>query len=248
MRYEILGLLRVVDDKGVYTLGARKMETLLAVLLIRSSRVVSIEQLIAELWPEKPPRRATAALHVYISQLRKFLGRATSGNSAIVTRSPGYFLDVGADETDLGDFLRLVDQGRAHARAQRHEDAVCALQRALGLWRGSLSPDLCDGPIMRGFAAWLEELRLECVEVMAGSSLAIGRHQELTPLLYQMVDEHPLNETFYEQLMTALDRSGRRAEALRVYHSVRTTLREELGLEPSRALEDRLQDILVLRT
>jgi DNA-binding SARP family transcriptional activator len=219
------------------------MEVLLATLLIMPGRVISIDQLIAEIWPVSPPRRATAALHVYISQLRKFLDRPGLANP-IVTRSPGYLFLFGDAETDLQNFQDLMAQGRDHVRAARHEAAVTCLQSALRLWRGSALSELRDGTIIRTFTAWLDQVRLECIEMLVSSSLMLGRHGEITPFLYSQLAEHPFNETFYQQLMVALYRSGRRAEALKVYMAARDSLQKELGLEPCRALRDLQHTIL----
>ncbi|POM22533.1 Transcriptional regulatory protein EmbR [Actinomadura rubteroloni] len=245
MRYEILGPLRVVDGDDVLTISAHKMEVLLATLLIRSGQVVSLDQLITEIWNHDPPKRATAALYVYISQLRKLLSGGGRATSPIRTRTPGYQLCPGGDELDLEQFQDLVNAGRQATRAGRHEQAVAAYREALGLWRGPVLSELRDGPIVTGFVSWLEEVRLECSEKLVESSLALGWHREVIGFLYAQVTEHPLHEAFYRQLMQALYRSERRADALNVYQLARTTLREQLGLEPGRALRETQQSILV---
>jgi DNA-binding SARP family transcriptional activator len=244
VRYEILGPLRVSDGNDSASISARKIEILLAVLLIRSDQVVATSQLITEVWGESAPRRATAALHVYISQLRKFLRRPSRRGSPIVTRPPGYLLRLGPDELDLHLFNQLVHQGRARAMAQRHMEASACLEAALSLWRGPALDDLRDGPIINGFATWLEEERLECIEMLVDSDLALGRHRQLVGRLYALIAEHPLREALYRQLMLALYRSERRADALKVYQTARETLKDELGLEPSRALRRLQQAIL----
>ncbi|MFI5916053.1 BTAD domain-containing putative transcriptional regulator [Dactylosporangium sp. NPDC051541] len=245
MRYEILGPVRVVDKGTVSSISARKIETLLVALLIRSDQVVTADRLIAEIWGERPPRRATAGLHVYISDLRKFLRRPESPASPIVTRPPGYLLHLGADELDAHAFVRLMYDGRAHARDLRHEEAADCFQRALSLWRGSVVGDLTGGPIVDAFLAWLAEARLECTELLLEAQLQLGRHRELVAQLFSLAAEHPLRETFYRQLMLALYRSDRKADALKVYQSARRTLELELGLEPCRALQDLQRAILV---
>nr|WSZ99698.1 AfsR/SARP family transcriptional regulator [Streptomyces sp. NBC_00857] len=238
MRYEILGSLRVVRDGKSHALSARKKEILLAALLIRSGQVLSVDQLVDELWADNPPSRAIAALHVYISQLRNFLGPLERTKSPIVTRSPGYLLDLGSDELDFHVFQRLVREGRVMARAQRHEEAVVRFEMALALWRGPALSGAGEGRIVSGFVTWLEELRLECVEVMVASCLALGRDHELIGFLYSLVSEHPLHEAFYESLMTVLHHTGRRADALLVYQRARDVLRRDLGLEPCRRLRE----------
>jgi DNA-binding SARP family transcriptional activator len=238
MRYEILGPLRVVDDAGVSFISARKMETLLAVLLARCGTGVTTGQLITEIWGEQAPRRANAALHVYISQLRKFLHRPGRATSPIVTRPHGYLLRQGSDELDAQDFQRLMNHGRARARMRCDEDAIVAFESALDMWRGPAMADLTEGPIVYAYATWLEESRLECVELLTESYLKLGRHREVVGRLYALTSEHPLREAFYRYLMVALYRSERQADALAVYRSARDVLRDELGLTPCRALRD----------
>ncbi|GFE13627.1 SARP family transcriptional regulator [Streptomyces glebosus] len=243
MRYELLGSLRVVRGDSCHTLSARKKEALLAALVIRSGQVLSVDQLVDELWVDNPPCRATAALHVYISQLRSFLGPRGRRNP-IVTRSPGYLLELGSDELDFHVFQQFFREGRNLVRVQDHEGAVVRFEAALGQWRGSPLSGVGEGRIVSGFVTWLEELRLECVEMMVASSLALGRDHELIGFLYSLVSEHPLHEAFYESLMTALHRTGRRADALLIYQRARDALRRDLGLEPCRRLRELHQAIL----
>ncbi|WP_443089356.1 AfsR/SARP family transcriptional regulator [Yinghuangia sp. ASG 101] len=233
-----------MDNDEVTTVTARKVELLLAVLLVRAGQVVSTGQLGTEIWADAPPRRATAALHVHISQLRKFLAR-TGRESPIVTRSPGYLLQPGTrDEIDAHDFRNLVRQGRVHARAGRHAEASAALNDALALWRGPVLGELRGGTIVDEFASWAAETRMECLEMRIESDLALGRHRELVAQLYALVAEHPLRETLQRQLMLALYRSERQADALRVYQSARAALVSDLGVEPGRALRNLHRAIL----
>ncbi|MBD0323446.1 MAG: AfsR/SARP family transcriptional regulator [Aldersonia sp.] len=238
MRYEILGPLRVVDRDGSSSISARKIEILLAALLIRADHLVPADQLIAELWCDRPPRRATAGLHVYVSELRKFLGRPGGPDNRIVTRMPGYQLSLGSDEIDAHAFLRLVDEGREHVRDDRRADAAECFERALGLWRGPVLGDPPTGPMVEAFGTWLTEVRMECTEMLIDAQLRLDRHRELVGRLYSLTAEHPLRESFHRQLMIALYRSERTADALRVYQSARRLLNTELGLEPCRALQD----------
>lgn len=244
MRYELLGPLRVVDGEDRTSISARKIETVLALLLIRSDQVVLPNQLMTEIWGDHPPRRATAGLHVYISQLRKFLHRPDRPENPVVTQSPGYLLRQGHDELDFHLFLRHVDQGRSRLREQHYEDACDRFERALRLWRGPVLGDI-RGPIIDGFVAWLVEVRMECLELSSEAQLRMGRHRELVGWLYSLTAEYPLRETFYRQLMLALYRSERQADALKVYEKARRVLITELGLEPCRALRELQQAILV---
>jgi DNA-binding SARP family transcriptional activator len=245
VRYEILGPIRIADGDRFSFIGARKVEILLAVLLARADQVVTTDQLIGEIWGEEIPRRAIAVIHVYISQIRKFLSSARRSESPIVTRPPGYLLRLEADELDCRSFQQLVNQGRNHTREQRPELAAKRFESALALWRGPVFGDLSDGPILGSFATWLTEARLECIEMLIDTQLTLGRHRELIGRLYSLTTEHPLREVFYRQLMLALYRSERQADALSVYQSARRTLNDELGIEPCRPLRDLQRAILM---
>ncbi|MFD7921931.1 BTAD domain-containing putative transcriptional regulator [Streptomyces sp. NPDC059740] len=244
MRYEILGSLRVVHDGEVRNLSARKKETLLAALLIRAGQVVSKDQLVDELWGETPPRSASAALHVYVSQLRNFLRGHGASPSPIVTRAPGYMMEVAEGQTDFATFRRHLARGRQEASAGACERAVASFEAALGQWRGPALEGLGKGRIVSGFVTWAEELRLECLERWVASTLVLGRDQELIGTLHSLVCEYPLHEEFYLSLMTALNNVGRRADALRTYRRARDVLHTDLGIDPCRRLRDLHQTIL----
>lgn len=244
MKYLTLGPLRVVDTEGSSFISARKVDILFAALLIRADRLVTTDQLMTELWGDKPPRRATAGLHVYISELRKFLNRGDSSDNRIVTRPPGYLLALGDDELDAQQFLNLVNLGRDHVRQGRHEEAVDCLEYALSLWHGPAFGDLVGGPMIESFSARLYEVKMECTEMLVDSQLLLGRHREVIGRLYSLITEFPLRETFYRQLMLALYRSDRRGDALKVYQSAHRALNTELGLEPCRTLRELQRAIL----
>ncbi|MEU4173844.1 AfsR/SARP family transcriptional regulator [Streptomyces sp. NPDC026589] len=233
MKFEVLGRLRVLDGDESSAPSARKIGVLLTALLIRSNQVVSTPQLIAEIWGQDPPRRATAALHVYVSQLRKFLKRPGEPE-VLLTRPSGYILQIPCGDLDVNTFRRLLYQGRNQIREQRHAAAVSSLQAASALVHDEELPG--NGPVVRGFTTWLQEVRLECTEMLVESSLGLGRHRELVSVLQSLVSEHPLHEAFYRQLMLALYRSDRRADALQAYQSARATLDAELALEPCASL------------
>jgi DNA-binding SARP family transcriptional activator len=227
-----------VDGETASFVGPRKVAILFALLLARSDQVVSTDQLISETWGGRPPRRANAAVHVYVSQLRKFLAGAGGDADPIVTRPPGYMLRTGSDVLDVHEFQRAVQQGRTAGRRGQHEEAVRHFETALDMWRGPVLGELRDIAAVNAFATWLEELRLECLELLVESLLELGRHREIVGRLYNLTTEHPLREAFYRQLMVALYRSERRADALSVYQKVRQELHAELGLEPCRALRE----------
>jgi DNA-binding SARP family transcriptional activator len=244
MKYEILGPIRVVNGAGVHTIGAPKMEVLLAALLVNADQVLTVDQLRTEIWEDGAPRRASATFQVYISQLRKFLRLAGRTGNPIVRRDAGYLLDLSADELDLRAFTQLMHQGREYARTKRHEASKAAFEAALRLQRGPMAGDLSCGPIVNQFRAWVSEAVLECNEALIDAELALGCHRETVGRLYSLTTEHPYNETFYGQLMRALDRSGRRAEALKVYRSAGRRLMIDLGIGPSPGLREIHDSIL----
>jgi SARP family transcriptional regulator, regulator of embCAB operon len=244
VRYEILGPLRVADGEGERGVSAQKVGTLLAVLLIRAGHLVPAEALRAEIWDGNPPRRATAGLHVYVSQLRKFLHRDDHPDSPIVTRPPGYQLQLGEDELDLHEFSRLTDRGRQQMHVGAYGEAARCLEQALAMGSGPVLCDVVQGPVTTGFVTWLAEERLQCLELAIEAELELGRHRSLVSRLYALTAEHPLREAFYRQLMLALYRSERQADALMVFRSARQVLNAELGLEPGRPLQDLQHAIL----
>jgi DNA-binding SARP family transcriptional activator len=226
MEFRILGPLEVEDEGRLIPVGGTKQRALLALLLLHASEVVSQDRLIDELWAGSPPDSGRAALQVHVSQLRKALGR-----DLILTQPPGYLIRVSDGELDLHRFGRLV----ARARTEEPAQAARLLREGLALWRGAPLAELGDffAPAER---ARVEEQRLAALEQWIEAELALGRHAELVPELEGLVREHPLRERLRGQLMLALYRCGRQADALSVYGQGRRLLQEELGLEPGEDL------------
>jgi DNA-binding SARP family transcriptional activator len=245
VRYELLGPLRIVSIDGSHTLTARKTETLLAALLIRCGQVVAASQLVAELWGEEPPRRAAAGLHVYVSQLRKFLAGIEGTHTVIETGSSGYTLHPGADEVDVHLFQDAMRRSRHQLRAGCAGQAARTLDDALALFGGPTPAGIHGGPIVSGFELWIEESRLECLEMQIRAHFSLNRHREMIGTLYSLIAQYPLREAFYHLLMLGLYRTGRQADALRVYQRARDVIVGELGLEPCRSLRELHQAILV---
>ena len=224
----MLGPLEVVDEGRPIPLGGQKQRALLGLLLIDANRVVSTDRLIDALWGEEPPRTAATSLQNFVSQLRKVLGAET-----LVTRSPGYVLSVDAGQVDLERFRQLVEDARgepADARADK-------LRKALAIWRGRPLADLEFESFAKPEVTRLGELRLAVVEDRVEADLEGGHHAEIVGELESLVEEHPLRERLRSQLMVALYRSGRQAEALQIYHDTRRVLVEELGIDPSPSLQ-----------
>jgi DNA-binding SARP family transcriptional activator len=236
VEFRILGPLEVVQSGRTIVLGGARQRTLLALLLTRANEAVSVDRLIDALWGTNPPRAAGNALQYHVSQLRKLLG----DGETITRREPGYLIQVAPDELDLFHFERLV----AEAEDAPPDRAARLLREALGLWRGPPLPDLADQAFAHAEIRRLEELRLAALERRFEADLALGRHGQLIPELDALVREHPFRERFRAALMHALYSAGRQAEALTVYRETRQTLVNELGIEPSPALQELERAIL----
>jgi DNA-binding SARP family transcriptional activator len=226
VEFGLLGPLEVRGDEEPLRLPARKQRALLALLLLHANRVVGRERLIDQLWGEDPPETAVKALQVYVSQLRKLLPAGM-----LMTRPPGYVLEVEPEAVDLLRFERLV----AEARACEPARASVLLREALGLWRGPPLAEFGEEPFARVEATRLEDLRLAALEERIEADLSLGRHAELVSELEALVAEEPHRERLRGQLMLALYRSGRQAQALEAYRAARAAL-AELGLEASAPL------------
>ncbi len=239
MEFRVLGPLEVWHERGEVSLSGTKVRALLVMLLLHPNEVVPTDRLIDDLWGEDSPERAAAALRVNVSRLRKTLPQ-----DVLTTRSPGYVLRVGPDELDLHRFERLVDEGRSLLARGLTADASVRLREALSLWRGPALADFAYESFAQAAIARLEEIRLAAVELRIDADLALGRHHELVGELEAHVAEHPLRERLQMFLMTALYRSGRQAEALDSYHDARRALVDELGINPSIALQELERAIL----
>jgi DNA-binding SARP family transcriptional activator/ABC-type transport system substrate-binding protein/outer membrane protein assembly factor BamB len=245
VEFRLLGPLEVWDDGRALELGGQKRRALLALLLLHANEVVSSDRLIEELWGEEPPQAAATALHGHVSRLRKLLGCADgSAEQLLVTRPPGYVLQVEPDQLDLHRFECLREEARAARSKGDLADASAKLRDALTLWRGPPLADLAYERFAQVECGRLEQLRLATIEERIEADLALGRHGDVCSELERLVAEHPLREGFRAQLMLALYRSGRQAEALQVYRQGRRMLVEELGIDPSQRLRDLEQAIL----
>jgi DNA-binding SARP family transcriptional activator len=239
MEFRILGPLEAWHEGGEVSLGGPKPRALLALLLLHPNEVVSADRLIDELWGDDSPEDAAAALRVNVSRLRKALPK-----DVLTTRSPGYVVRVEPDELDLHRFERLVEEGRSLLARGAAADASGRLRKALSLWRGSALADFSYESFAQTAIVRLEEIRLAAVELRIDADLAVGRHDELVGELEALVAAHPLRERLRMYLMTALYRSGRQAEALDVYKDARRVFVDELGIDPSAALQELERAIL----
>jgi DNA-binding SARP family transcriptional activator/tetratricopeptide (TPR) repeat protein len=227
VEFRILGPLEVRDGERVLPLGGARRRAVLALLVLDANRVVSVDRLVDGVWGDAPPSSVLASLQNHLGRLRQELGER------LITQPPGYLLRIAEGELDLDRFLRLVDD--AHGA----EPAVAAdrLAEALTLWRGPPLADLADEPAGRA-ATHLEELRLAALEKRIEADLALGRHAALVPELEELVAAEAYRESFRRQLIVALYRSGRQADALEAYTQARRTLIDELGTEPGRELQE----------
>ncbi len=218
MEFRILGPLEVVADGRTLDLGGQKQRAVLALLLLEPNRVIAASRLIDAVWEDNPPETAAKAVQVYVSQLRKLLG-----GGRLETKAPGYLLRVDEGELDVDRVRRLTEEGE--------------LDEALAHWRGTPLSDLAPLRFAEAAAAGFEELRLGCLERQLERALAGGRHHAVLGELEALVAAHPLRERPRAQLMLALYRDGRQAEALDVYQAGRRLLAVELGIEPGEPLK-----------
>ena len=249
MDYRILGSFEVRVGDRLVGLGGEKPRALLAILLLHRNEVVSADRLIDDLWGESSPASALGTVRAYVSRLRKGLGAngASSGGESesgaaanggvLRTRGRGYVLEVARGELDLERFGEMAERGRDALAAGNPDEAAAVLREALGIWRGPPLADFAYEPFAQTVIAQLEELQLAAIEDRVEADLALGRARELVGELRDLVARHPLRERPRGQLMLALYRSGRQAEALEAYHEFRRSLGEELGLEPGPAIQ-----------
>jgi DNA-binding SARP family transcriptional activator/ABC-type branched-subunit amino acid transport system substrate-binding protein len=246
MEFRILGPLDVVEDGRSLDLGGPKQRALLAALLLRANEVVSQDALIDDVWDETPPATAAKTLQAYVSRLRKALAgdSAERPSARLETRGHGYVLRIPPESLDAVAFQRRLGEGREALARDDAKLAAGVLREALDLWRGPVLADLAYESFAQTEIARLEELRLTAIEERIDADLALGRADELIGEVKTLVERHPLRERLRGQLMLALYRSGRQAEALRVYQDGRQHLAAELGLEPGDGLRRLERQIL----
>jgi YVTN family beta-propeller protein len=239
MQFRILGPLDVRDGEKGVELGGGRQRGLLALLLIHANEAVSSHLIAEELWGDAAPASVAKVIQNHVSSLRRALGDAR-----IQTSRAGYTLLVQADELDADQFERLLGEGKVALGDSDPEVAAGVFRDALALWRGRALSDFVNESFSAAEATRLDERRLEAVEERIDADLELGRHSDLVAELEQLVGEHPLRERLRGQLMLALYRTGRQAEALNAYQAARRTLVDELGIEPGPALRQLHTEIL----
>jgi YVTN family beta-propeller protein len=243
----LLGPIAAKRDGHEIAIAGARQRALLAVLAASAGEVVASDRLIDELWGDEPPDTASTALHGLVSQLRKTLEPDRSpgaGPTVILTRAPGYVLNAEPDMLDVERFERLAAEGRSLLERGDCGAASDRLRQALELWRGAALAGAHETPSTRAETLRLEELKLEAIEDRVDADVALGRHADLVPELEALVRREPFRERLSGQLMLALYRSGRQAEALELYQRTRARFVDELGIEPTPRLRELEQAIL----
>ena len=239
LQFRVLGPLEARRGDEALALGGPRRRALLALLLLNAGEAVSRDRLIEGLWGERPPDTAPNALQVQVHALRRLLG-----TDAIETVGQGYRLRIASRALDLTRFGELVGRGRSDLERGDAAGAATAATEALALWRGEALGDLRDEPFAQLTLPRLEEERLGAIELRVDAELALGRHDALVAELQELIRDHPLRERLRRQLMLALYRSGRQAEALESYAETRRALVDELGIDPSPELQELERAIL----
>jgi DNA-binding SARP family transcriptional activator len=239
MEFRILGPLEVRDGDHTIPLAGGRQRALLTLLLLNANEALSTDRLVEELWGEDAPATAPKVVQNHVSQLRRALG-----DGLLVTQGGGYAVRVEPGSIDAERFEVLLAEGKSALAAGNAGRASEALREALALWRGPPLAEFAFEPFAHSEIARLEERRLVALEERIEADLALGHHSDLVGELEVLAGEHPLRERLQRQLMLALYRSGRQAEALDVYQAARGALVEELGIEPARELRDLHQAIL----
>jgi len=240
--FSALGPLEIRVAGELLALQSTQLRVLAAALLVSRNEVVSTDRLVDAIWTGRdrsPPRDVVAALHTLVHRFRAALGDGSGeGDAVVVTRTPGYLLETDAAGFDVLRFEAAVDSGRRAARSGDAGAAVSAFDDALTLWRGPAFVEFVYDDFARVEAARLEDARLVAIEERSAAMLALGRHAELVGELEGVVATHPYRERMAAALMLCLYRAGRQADALRAFSRLRSTLGEELGIEPSLALRE----------
>src|SRR6266702_1173507 len=235
MKFRVLGPLEVTRGDQTLALGGATQRALLAILLIEANHVVGLERLAELLWRDEAPATSDHIIEVYVSQLRRALEPTGAPYRVLLRKPSGYQLQLSPDELDAAEFQHLLEA----AKSAPPEQAEGLLTRALDMWRGPALADFSGEPFAVSESARLNELRLHAREERIENELALGRHGQLVGELQALVDEHPLRERLCGQLMLALYRSCRQAEASDLYQRTRERLVAEQALNPRASYRDR---------
>jgi SARP family transcriptional regulator, regulator of embCAB operon len=244
LQWGVLGPLQMSADGSDVPLGAAKQRAVLAMLLINRNRPVAIDSLLDAAWRGRPPPEARASLHTYVSNLRRLLTKAGVDPAAVlVSARPGYRLNVADAECDIGRFSIELAAGMQAAAGGRFEQASGHLSKALAEWRGPVLDDLRDFEFVEAFAAALAEDKMVAQTVRAEAEIACGRSRSIISELEALTAEQPYREPLWAHLITAYYLTERQYDALDAYRLLKTTLAEDLGIDPGptlRALHERI--------
>ncbi|TDV53605.1 AfsR/SARP family transcriptional regulator [Actinophytocola oryzae] len=243
MQFSVLGSTEVTADGVQQELGGVKQRAILGYLVLHANKVVPTSQILAAMWEGNPPPTARKMVQNAVSGIRRMLANDPNAPE-LLTHAPGYQLRVATDDVDLFRFRALVREGRAAITDGMPSHGVELLRDALSMWRGRALADLVETGIGWSELAAIEDERLSALEDRLDAELVCGRHREITPELEVLTATEPLRERLCLQFMLALYRSGRQADALRVYRRTREALIDGLGLEPGRELRELQQRIL----
>lgn len=245
LEFGLLGPLEMTVDGMLVPLGTPKQRAVLAMLLMNRNSPVGIERLITALWDDDPPSGARASIHSYVSNLRKLLsGAGIDPRVALAAAPPGYRLSVAENNCDLGRFITEKTAGVHAAAVGRFEQASQHLSAALAQWRGPVLEDLRDFQFVDSFATSLVEEKILIHTAKAEAEIACGRAAAVISELEALTAEHPYREPLWAQLITAYYLTDRQSDALAAYRRVKTTLAEELGIDPGPTLRDLNERIL----
>jgi DNA-binding SARP family transcriptional activator len=244
MEFGVLGPLVVENEGELSAPSAPKLRTVLAMLLVHSDQVIPVSSLSRDLWDEQPPASGLTTLQTYVLNLRKYFAGITGlsatevAKEILLTRPGGYLLHVEPDALDMHRYESLVGTGLAALAAGDDHGGIAALDAALRTWRGPALVDVVAGRLLASCALQLSESRLVMLEYMLDAELRLGHYREILSRLAALCAEYPLNEGLHAQYMRALYLSGRRAQALEVFHRLRVNLVDELGLDPERGVRE----------
>lgn len=245
MRFSVLGSIEVTgDDPRPVELGGVKQRAILGFLLLHTNKVVPTSRLLAAMWDGPPPPTARKMIQNAVSGIRRVLSGLPGDRAALRTHPPGYQLQVDTEYVDLFRFRALAHEGRQAIANDAPEQGAELLRAAQSLWRGRALADLAEAGYRWSELAAIEDERLSTLEDRLDAELVCGRHREITPELEVLTATEPLRERLCQQFMLALYRSGRQADALRVYRRTREALIDTVGLEPGRELQELQRRIL----
>lgn len=244
MQFRVLGPLELASGTREITPTGPKIRQVIAFLAVHRNQIVQAGELIDELWGERPPHSALSTLQTYISKTRRILADGAANTTALQTRHHGYLLEIADEDMDLWAYERLAAAGRAALEQNDNLRASNTLSEALAMWRGRALHDVAAGALMSAHITKLENDRLRTLELRIEADLRLGRHRQLVGELKGLAEMYPLHEGLQGKLMAALQRSGRRCEAVGLYPRLRAAMLAELATEPSGELRRLHQKLL----